>query len=352
MRARLGAVLLAAALVLAGCNLPASDGGASPSPTPTAPPTDTPTPTETPGKPPDVGVSATGVDDPTRLAYAHSLQLVEQSFALLDRTTVRDANGSVVYRRTVRARVGEDHLTYVANRTSRSAEGAPAWVLQPYPDEPRRVETYANATTAVQRARTQDGPRVRVFGSPGAGGPPISSNRYLRQMTVVLLFGEVDSRVSEVRREEGTTVYVLTADGGSYTHGTTFFPGNREGRIRSFRALVTAEGLVREVELTYAVAHNGTTFAVTRHIAFSELGTATVDRPRWVDDALANASTATETPLAGTATPDGTEGDASTATATATPGGTAGGTPTPTPTPTPSNATAARSADARTDTAA
>lgn len=283
--------LLAVAVLLAGCNLPATGSApaVTPSPEPTATSSPTPTSAPTRARPADIGVGPDGVEDPFQLAQVHGVWLAGQSFTVTDATTVRDANGTVLYERTVRARVGPNHLAYTAVTTREAAAGAPAWVLEPYPEEPPRTAVYSNATMAVERSSGDGEPVIRVRRGPGLASPRLSPDRYVGRSTVALLFREVEAPVTGVHRENGTTVYVLTAEGGQYAHGTTFpYVRDVTGTVRSFRAVVTAYGLVRDARLEYAVSRNGTTFVVTRRLSFAAVGATTVDRPAWVAGALAD----------------------------------------------------------------
>lgn len=288
---RVGASAVVAGLVvLAGCNLPATGPGGAGTPSATATPTDAPTPTDRRQRPSNIGVTAQGVTDPVALARAHGVELAGRSFATRDVTTVRAENGTVLFERTERARVAADHATYAAVRTRTTAPDAPAWVVEPYPEEPPRTDTYSNGTAAAQRLRLANGTTVtRVRVAAGAGSPHLSTNHYLEQSTIVLLFGELDTTVADVRAEDGTTEYVLTTSGGAYRHGYTFpFGGNATGEITSFRAVVTEYGLVRELALAYRISRSGTTVRVRRELSFSGIGRTTVDRPTWADETFAD----------------------------------------------------------------
>lgn len=277
------ALLLLAAL--AGCNAPASDTE-TPEPTLTAAPI--PGPTDTPSSddlavgeyPP--GVTRAGVTAPGRLARAHEAALAGTSYAVNQTLVQRYPNGTVRVRHVVRGRFtaapGEFRST--VRRVDRRGGVRSRTTVERYADGRRVYERVVeNGTDRYRLARYPDGsPRV-----PKAVYPSNLTNR------------------REVERLFSRIVTTTTDRGPSHVRvqsvGRTSLPPLENVTLT---ATVAKSGLVTAYQVTYDVRRAGRRVRVTVTVSYHDVGTATVERPDWVDRVNA---TDTEPPRATTSRP-------------------------------------------------
>lgn len=280
---RLAPVALAVLAVLAGCNAPLGPADtASPTPTAEGASTASSAPTSTPAADPaDAGLAADGVIDPGALARAHEARLGNRSFTLGQSLTVRGPDGDVLVRnrRVTRAADGGD--LFVWNATTRADGTVPLWLRQRFAGRSERA--YSNATTTfvllesggerqVTTYTERDGPTLFL----GAGRSLTGSDLVQR------VFAGVDTRVTDVSRTDGTVVYDLAAGEGPHAMAENA-TGTLSVEVLSLSAAVGRSGVVRRVELRYAVERDGRRYTVRQVQTVVDLGSTDVRRPAWVD---------------------------------------------------------------------
>ncbi|RJT06484.1 hypothetical protein [Halococcus sp. IIIV-5B] len=292
-------LVLVLALVLAGCNgFVSDDDTPTEAVTPVAVPTDEPTPTPTPQLAP--GLDETGVTDPVELGEAHAAVLDNRSFTVHSETTVRFANGST-YRHD--ERIGR----FAANRSryhvsSNGSGSVPVRNASWY-----SVEAWSDGSQVLTAQRI-DG-NTSYDTQRGLDGSPASVregyNGFFRfepgtGQAVYTVFGATETRFVGETRRNGDRFYQVTAT--DVTNPNAFADGGvEELRYPSLRALIAPTGLVREYRLDYTATldgpgapnETGRTVHVDRWVSYTDIGTTTVERPSWYDEAVANASTAT-----------------------------------------------------------
>lgn len=296
--------VVALALVFAGCNgFVSGDDTPTEAVTPVAVPTDEPTPTPVPQLAP--GLKRSGVTDPFALGEAHAATLDDRSFTVHSETTIRLSNGS-------RYRHDERIGRFAANRSrydvsSNGSGSIPVRNVSSY-----SIDAWSDGSRLLTAQQTGENTSYEVRGGIEGGGTS-SSQGYgvvfgsdpASGQSIYTLFGAVETRVVGETTRNGTTSYELAA-----TNVTNPVPFTRFGveavddlRNVSFRAQVTPKGLVREYRIDYGATVAGEdvpgatarTIRVHRVVRYTDLGTTTVERPPWYDEAIANASTAAPT---------------------------------------------------------
>jgi hypothetical protein len=281
---RLAAVALALLAVLAGCNAPPGPADtASPTATPstggtpTASPTATPTPAPDPA---DAGLAADGVVDPAALARAHDARLEKRSFTLGRSVTVRGPDGDVLVqnRRVTRAADGGD--LFVWNATAEADGAAPLWLRQQYAGRSERA--YSNATTTFVLVESGGQRHVTTYTERDGPTPFLGAGRSLTGSDLVRqAFAAVDTRVTDVSRSDGTVVYDLAAGDGPHALEENA-TGTPSFEVLSLSAAVERSGVVRRVELRYAVERDGRRYTVREVQTVVDVGSTAVRRPAWV----------------------------------------------------------------------
>lgn len=237
----LGAASLALLVLLAGCTMPTGQQSEPPSPTdgePTA--SASPTPSETPELALPPGVTGSGLTNADALLAAYRDALRETGFRL---DVVR----------------GGTSTTYVAEANYDAYRVAPG----PNASKPA---VWANESVAVAR-ETRDG--ETVYHRPPRPWP--SPARTTGSEVLRTLFGAGEYTVNGTAACGDQTCTVLRADGSA--------------RFENFsaRALVHESGVVYQFHATYSVDDGSHEF----HLVLEQRGNVTVERPPWVDTALA-----------------------------------------------------------------
>jgi hypothetical protein len=287
------ALASACLVVLAGCGGVVTDGTdepprVTPAPVP-ADPTPRPTPEASPARTLAPGVTAEGVVDATRLVGAHVSSLRERSFTTTRREVSYGENGTVRSSVIVEGTVAADRSrSYVQRRT----------------DGPvlRRIgfaeytERFVAGRTVAQRT-VDDGAVVldrwrretdRVGGS--AFLPDLAAGS-----TLSLAFHGLNFTLSPPAEGAARTRYRLVSTGVA-DPGVVVGLAGGDARNVSVAATVSGEGLVSWFRLSYVDADGD---RVVRTTTFERVGTATVERPAWVENVTGDG-----TP--GPATPNGT----------------------------------------------
>ena len=278
---RLPSVAVAALLLLAGCS-----GLAAPvdEPRTVNPHLDsTPSPTATPGSGVDYppGVSADGVDA-GRLAAAHADTLKNRSKAVRAHTTILAANGTTLLSRTTTTRTDGDALA-VSVRTV----GASPGFLGPFLD----YGYWSDGDATLVRQQRPDG-TVRYRKRPGDAKPTIGVSPTGRAIVEPLLY-YAEFRYVGTERRGNATYHVLAA-------GTVTFRRTEDARNVRVAAAVTPEGVVESTSLRYDTTLRGVEVTVVERFRVFDVGSTTVERPGWADEAANGTTTASNVTTAGT----------------------------------------------------
>jgi hypothetical protein len=278
-------VLLALAIVLAGCNGLALGGGETPAPTvtPAPVPTDEPTPTPVPQLAP--GLTGEGVVDAFALAEAHSSVLDNTSYTRYVNSTVRYVNGTVYNQFTSRAQYAANDSRFYTMQNGFGVAVRGSGGLSRWSNGERVIvaETRNNSTSYTVRRN--------VNGEPI---PPQELSFGTNEEQIASIFSSVETRIAGRMTRNGTTLYRVVAT--NVTNRGAF--GNamwQSPRNITLRALISSQGFVREYRLNYTATLDNSTVRVHRRVRYTALGNTTVERPPWYDEAIENVSTATQT---------------------------------------------------------
>lgn len=271
-------VILALALLVAGCNAPADPG---------SPTRLTPAPLLETG-PVEVapGVTEAGVADPTALQDAHINRLANEGFTLRRVRTERYGNGTLRAQTTLVARFPGDGRYYVARTFAGPAHnriGTAERVLQ-YGDANGTVRLVRapNGTVlsrSVRRAPSGAVPRTGLLAAPFAG----------RTVTLVArgaAFGPptpLDSRSAYRLRADAVADRAAVRSLLSPTLMDSL--GNLTATL-----VVTEQGLIARLTIAYTVERDGEIIRVSRKVRYINVGTTTLDRPRWAVNATRQAT--------------------------------------------------------------
>jgi len=277
-RSQLLPLVVAAVVVLSGCNaFTGSDTETDiPTVTPAAVPTDEPTPTPVPMLAP--GLTQAGVVSAGDLANAHDTNLADGSFTVVSNNTVRYANGT---------------LRFQQNRTMRVAEGSePFYVVSRYDGSRMRP-----VSSSQRIERWWDGERIYTA-AIGENDTRYSANQ-LSRVTLpsrngeqfIALFTALETRVVGQETRNGTELYRVRA---TNLTNPEYLPRSvlsvsKDPRNISFRALVDPQGIVRSHYLAYTATSTqrgaNTTNRVTQSVRYTGIGSTTVERPTWYEAA-------------------------------------------------------------------
>ena len=237
--------LVVGVLVVAGCGAPA----AGPGPTQTLTPAPVPERTATPAEPLPPGVAGGDVTDVDALVATHAAAVKGRSF-------------------TVRIRTEYDDLSGFRELRVESAR--------------RYAFRDATVTTAGNRTEFVDG-KHRYSRSTrnglefGLHAPANRSERYGWMIGATLRSVLPTGNVSVFRtRIDGARYYELRTEAPAHPRFERF--GNY-----SARATVRSDGFVRHVTVSYVRQYRGRQTNVTRIVAYTDVGSTTVERPDWVD---------------------------------------------------------------------
>lgn len=263
MQQTVGAVFVAALVVLAGCSgVFGGDGEPTETLTPAAVPTDEPTPTPVPQFVP--GVTGQGIEDVDVLIAAHTSFLQNRSLTQKSNSTELAPNGSIIGRETSTLRAGpSDEGVYFISESNGSYESPN---VESYPVRTEGWEnrgrlllkrTFANGTTTYDRFEQQ-------FGNSGAG------LRYLLEP-----FGTANTSVEKLGRN-GTTLYLVQGNTES----------ERLGNV-SMRLLIDDRGFIHSYRTVRKESSGENITGFISETRYTEVGeTEAPERPSWVDEAM------------------------------------------------------------------
>ena len=259
---RRGTVVLALVVLFAGCaGLGSSDEAATVTPAPV--------PTDEFRYPP--GVTSDRVV-PGTLTSAHVRSLATTNYTLTTRQTVRAYDGDPVLRVNQTRTVARDASAY---------DGRIEIKTRLFVDrEVSEIEFWSDSSTIVTRYSTDNPyrePEVRQW-SVGSGGSitDLTDSHHLDGTLA-------GSEVTSIRR---------TPAGGVVLAGSGIRDPERlvvplivsEPRNLSLQARVRSDGVVLAIHVTYDATHDGERVHVQRWMRVTDIGTATVDRPRWAEN--------------------------------------------------------------------
>lgn len=284
-----GRLVVFICVILAGC------GGTTvqSTPSPTVSPAPVPTTDPTTPAPLPPGVTIDGVDDPTGLAAAHATAL-NGSYVLRANQTFRTENGSLLAQRAITVRLGANHERFY---TTLEVRGSMA--THEYGTPPVRAEFWSDGN---QYLRAVDGTEYGTY-TPAvsySGGYVIGTGEYW--VTVVApggqphqdiapLFGATDLRVTSRDRRYGRVRYRLRSVDRSQREPLARIEPVDDIRNLTLKATIDGRGLVRSYRLAYTGKLYGHTVRVTRTVSYAGVGTTTVPRPAWYEQAVSNRTT-------------------------------------------------------------
>lgn len=284
-------VVLAVAVVLAGCNALLGAGGgsapeAAPKPTVTPVPVPSDTPTPTPGPEQVPGLSAAGVENISALFAAHRDSLRNWSFTVRINSTAVFENGTVADVGNTTGRVGrsrsqvfirsergEINRRGTRNRTIVASE---RW----YGNNQSFYAVLFADTPAVYAPLSQENaPRLNLTRLPPSLPRPTAENsrmvgRIERPNTTLY---RIEARLPSVRGGSNITISALV---------------DLQGRIHVYRARGIESGSINHSQ--------------RMTIRYTDIGSTTVERPPWYEDAIANIPTLEPVSTVEPATPDTT----------------------------------------------
>jgi hypothetical protein len=233
------------------------------------------------------GVTTAGVADPFALASAHENTLDDTSYTVQRITTERYENGTLRSRESVTGRFpanGSGYLVTV-NETSGNADGAS--MEQQFFADGDRVLAAQTTLNGTQRYFVPTGPNAEPY-TPREWlfFEPTFSDR------LIALFGSANVTVESDEGPDGT--YQLTVD--EFTTPAALTPADDAGVVTNatLNATVTDSGLVRKYNVAYIMSDDEP-IRVNRSVRYTEVGNTTVERPSWYDAASANATVGTDT---------------------------------------------------------
>jgi hypothetical protein len=266
--------LLALAVVLAGCNAPASG---------------TPASTLTPAPVPEAnastdrlaagelapGVEASGVTDTTRLARAHAEVLAASGYTV-DQTVVRtDLNGTLDARYVTHARFAADAGSFDATLTQTDLVDGTRTT--------RTVERFGDGQQVYEAVTESNETRYRVVRRPD-GRPRSPAVFYPTNLTNEPAIAQLFSLV------ETTTTDRWTENGTRYVHVQSVqrFSLPRFQNV-TLDATVAESGLVSDYRVAYDVVRDGVTIHVVVAVTYTDVGETSPERPGWLDRVNATA---------------------------------------------------------------
>jgi len=268
------ALVVVGLVVLAGCSIVADGGDAgapaetlTPAPVPTTAPTATAAPSPLPP-----GVTTGGTISPSALASAHVRAVTSRSYVWAERrrtlTATGDGNWTEARNRTRTIRVA-DGDTYRWSRSRRVVWTGLTLGYQP------AIERYSDGDTRYVREQDADGPLYRA--QPATNDSQVlalvAANRvqsYLSLRNVSVSVGQVD----------GERRYWVGSNGGGVVDGE--YAANY-----SVGAVVTPDGFVRRLSVTYTTERRGTPTRIEYEYAYRRVGNVTVSPPDWLPEARA-----------------------------------------------------------------
>lgn len=266
--------LVVALAVLAGCSTFGTTGD-TPTVTPAPVPQQTETTTATPLPP---GVTGADVTSTEQLALAHVRAINGTSYTWYSNyTRVRFFDNETYpgYVRKEASVENESHYTYWTNRKEAPRDSQFSYLGE--------FELYANQTGRYTRSEL---------------GGTFSYER-LDPLPARLQVGQHPSgAITEYLQTSNMTVAETRVDGRQFyelTGSGYAFPSGQEIRNYTTRALVSPDGFVRSLTVSYEQTRNGERELITYTFHYSQVGNTTVEPPDWIagpeSDSASNGTT-------------------------------------------------------------
>lgn len=272
--------LVALLVVLAGCSALAPGPDAN-----TETVTPAPVPTDSPLPP---GVEPDGVTDASALAAAHAAALGTSSYTLVTNRTVRTANGSLRSALTVRLGLSAGPSRDYHARVSVDGPAGPLVIGEP----PTRAEYWANDEVYLRRQTIDE---RTVYSRYDDTDAYVGTWSFWLGTVALDLGPETDlrstldgfeTRVADRSSEDGRVHLVgTTARSDEFVDDPAAVEGVENATLHAF---VAESGFVESYHVVYdATLVDGERVRVKRTVRFERVGTTTVDRPPWYDEAMA-----------------------------------------------------------------
>jgi len=269
MERRSAAVALAVVVALSGC------AGFTTSQTPTVTPAPLPdeTPSETGPASLAPGLTEDGIDDALTLSTTHFSLLRNSSYTALSDRTVHETDGTFRRERQETMRVDR-------NRMYRSVEAGGPNRSGRY----TRIESWRNGSLYL----------VAATDDRGTGYSDRSSGEHGNWLYGVHQTVPASQQLFTLLQSLETDTTGKTPNGSFRVRATGIEDQRALDRLVlgtgvrnvSFEAIVTPEGLLQSYEFRYDVDRSGRTVRVVRRLRYRNVGSTTVDRPPWYDEAL------------------------------------------------------------------
>lgn len=238
------------------------------------------------------GLSRDGVTGPRTLSVGHVDQLRDRSFTIGSTKTVHAADGRLLSSLSLKVHIASSRGFRVSIVTDGPAG-------QPLFGEPTAsVELWSDRETYLRRVEAGGETRHEVFGAGATvsdwyywsnvvpfDGPPYATLEFYRD-----LFELVPVAVTGQGGDEEAP-YVLTAVDHRIDEAPMLFDMlDLDSTIRDLEAvgLVSAEGLIPSLRLSYEGLRREAPATVQWSIGYRNLGATSVERPAWADQALAD----------------------------------------------------------------
>lgn len=269
-----GAAAVALLLVLAGC-------GAQPVPpvSPAPVPADTADPTDTSGRSIAPGLTEDGVTNPLRLSYAHDAVVRNASVTATLERVRRYRNGSLFSAERRRVAASADRVRVDSTLAERGpgATYFPAGGSAEFWTDGTRYLQYLERNGSVSYGGV---PADRYAGRPRTDLPLVPGGG-----RVLVLFDGLDVRVVGNDTVDGRRVYHLAASAAEAPPGLAAAEGVRDVRELSVTATVDDRGVLRSYRLEYVAVVGDTRLDVVTTGTYDDVGSTTIERPAWYEEA-------------------------------------------------------------------
>lgn len=250
--------LVAALLLLSGCNaFPAGPGS-----------TTTVTPAEIPAPATPSAQAWTGDSfDGSRAATTHARTLRNTSYTVNQTILTRFTNGTIARRSVTRARFSAGERANVTR----------TWVDRRGADTQHRTVRRFQVGATRYRLVVADGERTRTVTNGTGYGVAEYREVLANGGPVARVFGYVDVQILNRYTEDGTR-YVDVAS----VRPVSVPPLSNV----SLTATVSERGVIRSYRVSYGVERGGTRLRTAVTLSYTAVGRTTVDRPAWVDQGV------------------------------------------------------------------
>lgn len=271
-------VVVAIAVLLAGCN--------SIAPAPQATPTTTPAPIPTPEHHPAwfaPGVTSENVDG-VALAAAHASHLKNRSYTMTVNRTVRYANGSLRSQVVTQIRLSRDRSyqvsIHVAGQHATRVIGRP----------PAHAEFWSNGSLYIRKYSRENETVYNTFRPAGGAGTWRFWVHFFvlegpAREDIAAIFEATDARVVDRGTVDGHRRVHLAAEGHESTEFVDIDEARAVGDVE-VRAVVDERGFLTNYRVAYTATIDGDPVVVDRTVRYQDIGNTSADRPQWYDRAI------------------------------------------------------------------